>query len=127
MGDIEDYLKAVPPNERAALKALRAVIREAAPEATEKISYRIPMFYHCGPLVSYAAFKGHCSFFVQSTNLVKAMWPELKEYATVKGTIHFTADEPLPNTLVKNIVKARIRENEEIIAVRTAAKQKKGK
>ena len=64
---VDEFLAKVPPDKRAALEELRKVIREAAPEATEVINYGVPMFRLNGNnLVSYAAAKDHCSFYVQS-------------------------------------------------------------
>ena len=108
---VNGYLKTVPRSARAALERLRRTIKAAAPEATEVISYGIPMFKHHGMLVGYAAFKDHCSLFM-STNITKALKKQLASYATSKGTIRFTADKPLPATLVRKLVKARIAQNE---------------
>ena len=105
------YLRTVPPAARAALQRLRTTIRAAAPEATEVISYGIPMFKHHGMLVGYAAFKDHCSLFM-STTLTKAYRKALASYDTSKGTIRFTADKPLPAALVRKLVKARIAQTE---------------
>src|SRR2546428_133306 len=95
----------------APLKKLRKTIKAAAPEAPEGISYGIPMFKHRGMLVGYAAFKDHCSLFM-STYVTRALTKELAAYDTSKGTIRFTADKPLPTTLVRKLVKARIAQNE---------------
>ncbi len=105
------YLRAVPPAPRAALQQLRKTIKAAAPEATEVISYGIPMFKHHGMLVGYAAFKDHCSLFM-STYVTRALKKELASYDTSKGTIRFTADRPLPAALVRKLVKARVAQNE---------------
>jgi uncharacterized protein YdhG (YjbR/CyaY superfamily) len=106
------YLRAVPPAPRAALQKLRKAIKAAAPEATEVISYGIPMFKHHGMLVGYAAFKKHCSLFGISSVTMKANEKALARYETSKGTIRFTVDKPLPAALVRKFVKARIAENE---------------
>src|SRR5207302_5235101 len=105
------YLRAVPPAPRAALQKLRKTIKAAAPEATEVISYGIPMFKHHGMLVGYAAFKDHCSLFM-STYVTAALKHALAPYVISKGTIRFTADKPLPATLVRKLVKARVAQNE---------------
>ena len=105
------YLRAVPPAPRAALQKLRKTIKAAAPEATEVISYGMPMFKHHGMLVGFAAFKDHCSLFM-STAITSALKKELAPYDTSKGTIRFTADRPLPTVLVKKLVKARLAQNE---------------
>jgi len=109
---IDGYLAAVPPDASAALAKLRQTIKSVAPDAAECISYQIPSFNHCGLLVGFAAFKNHCSFFVMSTALMRAMKDELKSYDTAKATIHFDVAKPLPSALVKKIVKARLKENE---------------
>ena len=110
---VDDYLAALPDDKRAALQALRRTIKAAAPEATELISYWMPAFKDRGRfLVSYAAFKDHCSFFPASNAVMEALGDELKPYFSGKGTLRFTADKPIPAALVKKIVKTRLEENE---------------
>jgi uncharacterized protein YdhG (YjbR/CyaY superfamily) len=109
---VEDYLAALPEESRVALEKLRKTIMAAAPEATETISYQMPAFEDHGRLlVSYAAFKDHCSFFPMSMKVIETYREELEPYHNGKGTIHFHADKPLPDELVKKLVKARIEEN----------------
>jgi|WetSurMetagenome_2_1015567.scaffolds.fasta_scaffold115536_2 uncharacterized protein YdhG (YjbR/CyaY superfamily) len=99
---------------------LRKAIKAAAPEAIEGISYGMPAFKHKGQLVYYAAFKDHCSFFPASTAVMRRFAAELKGYDTTgKGTIRFPALKPLPATLVKRMVRARIAENEAREALRS--------
>jgi uncharacterized protein YdhG (YjbR/CyaY superfamily) len=109
---VEEYLASLPDDKRVALEKLRTTIRSAAPMATEKISYGMPAFHHRGNLVYYGAFKDHCSLFPGSKKVLADHADELAGYETTKGTIHFTVDEPLPDALVKKIVKERIAENE---------------
>jgi len=109
---VEEYLAALPEESRAALEKLRKTIKAAAPEATETISYQMPAFKDHGRLlVSYAAFKDHCSLFPMSMAVIEAHNEELEPYRAGKGTIRFRAGTPLPAALVKKIVKARIEEN----------------
>jgi uncharacterized protein YdhG (YjbR/CyaY superfamily) len=108
---VDEFLAAVPPDKRAALEDLRKVIRAAAPEATELINYGVPMFRLNGRnLVSYAAAKDHCSFYVQSPAVMGAHAADLTGFKTSKGTVNFTADKPIPSALVTKLVKARIAE-----------------
>ena len=108
---IEDYLAALPEEQRAALEQLRETIRAAAPRATEKISYAMPAFEQDGRfLVSYAAFKDHCSLYPASTAVMEALGAELETYFSGKGTLRFRADEPIPAALVKKIVRVRLEE-----------------
>jgi len=108
---VDEYLAQVPDDARATLEKLRRTIKLAAPQAVEVISYRIPMFKHHGMLVAFAAFKDHCSFFPGS-GVMEAYKEELKNYKTSKGTIRFTLSKPLPASLVKKLVKARLKQNE---------------
>ena len=111
---VDAYLAAVPEPARSTLNRVRAAILAALPaEATEGISYQIPVFKYKGPLVWYAAFSNHCSLFPGSLAVIKALKNELKDFPTSKGTIHFPLDKPLPAALVKKIVRARMAEKEQ--------------
>jgi len=106
---IEATLGALPADQRAALQNLRQTIAAAAPEAEEAISYGMPAFrYHGRSLVSYAAFKAHCSFFPMSARLIEAHRDELAGFSTAKGTLRFTPEHPLPNDLVERMVRERM-------------------
>jgi len=110
--DVDEYLASVPAEARAVLVTLRKTIKRAAPGAIERISHRIPVFYHRGMLVGFAAFKDHCSFFVMSPSVIDMYKNELGSYGTSEGTIRFSPDKPLPTSLVKKLVKVRVEENE---------------
>ncbi len=109
---VDAYLAVLPPDQRAALEALRAFLKRLVPDAAEVISYGIPTLRHHGALVGFAAFKNHCSFFIMSTRVAEAFADDLKDFSTAKATVHFTPTEPLPEDLVSNIVHARMAENE---------------
>jgi uncharacterized protein YdhG (YjbR/CyaY superfamily) len=109
---VEEYIAALPEGPRAALEELRRTIKAAAPEATEAISYQMPAFKDHGRfLVSYAAFKDHCSLFPASEAVREALGDELERYFSGKGTIRFHADDPLPAALVRRIIEVRLEEN----------------
>ena len=108
---IDEYLAALSDDKRAALEKLRKTIRAAAPQAEECISYQLPAFRQNGMLVGFGATANHCAFYLMSSTTVEAYKDELKNYDTSKGTIRFQADRPLPATLVRKLVKARIAEN----------------
>jgi uncharacterized protein YdhG (YjbR/CyaY superfamily) len=113
MSAIDEYLKGVKPDQRAALQKLRKTIRAAAPKAEEGISYGLAAFrLHGKPLVAFGAGGKHCSFFPMTGHTVAAFRKELKGFETSKGTIRFEPDRPLPAALVKRIVKVRITEIE---------------
>lgn len=106
---IDAYLAAIPEDMAGALQALRQTIQAAAPQASEAISYQVPAFrYHGRPLVSFGAAKNHCSFYVMGTAVMDAHREELEPYDTSKGTIRFTPESPLPDALVRTLVRARM-------------------
>jgi len=110
--DVDGYLAALPKEVRLTLEKLRKAIKAAAPMAEEIISYGMPAFKYHGPLVFFAAFKNHCSFFGVSKLLIEKLSGELEPYDVSGTTIHFSPQNPLPAALVKKIVKARIAQNE---------------
>lgn len=95
------------------------------PEAEELLSYQMPTFRYKGLLVSYAAFSDHCSFFPLGSKILGNFEKELSQFDRSKGTIRFTPDHPLPLSLIKKIVKARMIENERRAAEKERRKQKK--
>lgn len=111
---IDEYLARVPEPARSTLEKVRATIRSVVPlEATEAISYGIPMFKYKGSLVAFAAFSKHCSFFPMNSSLIKTYQSDLKNFQTSKGNIRFPMDKPLPASFVKKLVKARVVQNEQ--------------
>ena len=118
---VDEYFERVPPKQKALLTWLRRTIKQAAPEAEEVISYKMPAFKQDGMLVYYAAFTDHCSFFPGSA----MRWPEfakqIKPFLSGKSTLRFTAEHRIPASLVRKIVKARLKEN----AARAAARKRK--
>jgi uncharacterized protein YdhG (YjbR/CyaY superfamily) len=110
---IDEYLAFQPEKVMEALENLRQIIRETAPEAEEVISYGIPAYKYQGMLVYFAAYKKHCSLFAGNGALTEQMQEQLKAYKTSKGTIQFTVEKPLPDELVREIVKIRMKQNEE--------------
>jgi uncharacterized protein YdhG (YjbR/CyaY superfamily) len=109
---VDGYLATLPEDARTALRQLRKTIKAAAPKATEVISYQIPTFKHQGMLVAFAAFEGHCGFYVMSPHVLQNHAADLKEYELNKASIRFPPSKPLPAALVTKLVKARIAENE---------------
>ena len=125
--DVESYLRGVPAEARASLEKLRQTIKSVVPEGIETISYGIPTFKLNGRmLVSYAAFAEHCSFF-PGAGPVDEHEEELKSFQTSKGTVRFTPTKPLAASLVKKLVRTRVRLNEELMKKRAAKKPAKWK
>lgn len=106
---IDEYLAALSDDKRAALEGLRKIIQAAAPGAEECISYQLPAFRLDGKcFIWFGAAAKHCAIY----GAVGAHADELKDYDTSgRGTIRFQPDKPLPATLVRKLVKARIAKN----------------
>ena len=109
---IRDYIESFPEETQRVLSKLRAIIKAAAPEATEKISYNMPAFYLKGNLVYFAAYKHHVGLY-PLPHVIEAFRTELEGYKTGKGSIQFPLDRPLPEDLITRIVRQRVKENSE--------------
>lgn len=120
---IDEYLALQTDQARVTLESLRQIIRKAAPEAIEVISYQMPAFKFHGMLVYFAAFKNHCSLFV-SPAVILAFKDRLTDYELSKGTIQFPIDQPMPENLVQEIVAQVIQRNLGRKALKEASKKK---
>lgn len=107
---IDEYIASFPEDIQNILNDIRATIRAAAPEATEKISYQMPTFFLNGNLVHFAAFKNHVGFYPTPSG-IDEFKAELSKYKGGKGSIQFPIDQPVPLDLIAKIVKYRISEN----------------
>lgn len=107
---IDDYILQFSPEVQKILETLRKVIKESAPDATEKISYQMPTFTLHGNLVHFAAYKKHIGFYPSPTGIA-AFQQDLSEYKGAKGSVQFPIDKPIPYELVSKIVKFRVAEN----------------
>ena len=103
---VDDYMATLPEDRRAAMEGLRRTVREAAPQATEAISYNMPALRLDGTfLLSYQAFKNHYSLFPWTERMAAELGDALQPYMKGRGTIQFPANEPIPLDLVKRIVR----------------------
>ena len=107
---IDEYIQGFPADVQAILSELRSTIRQSAPQAVEKISYRIPTFYFNGNLVHFAAFERHIGFYPGPSGIARFK-KELAKYKSAKGSVQFPLDERLPLQLIAAIVEFRVGEN----------------
>ena len=111
-GTVDEYIAAAPAGVRAKLREMREAIRAAAPEAEESISYRIPYYSYRGRLVWFGLFSEHISLFVRPPVLQEHR-DELKGYSRTKSALHLPLDRKIPSALVRELVKAAMKKNEE--------------
>jgi uncharacterized protein YdhG (YjbR/CyaY superfamily) len=109
---VDAYLAGLPDAERTTLEDLRLLIKDILPNVQERISYGTSVIFAVKrDLVGFVAQKKHLSFFTMSPELATSMRDEIKATHKVSGaTIHFSPDNPLPRSLVKTILRARLEE-----------------
>jgi len=108
---VEEYFSSLPKNVKIQMQGLRNIIIEEAPQAEEVISYNMPAFKLNRILLYYAAHKEHIGLYPGNAKLIELFKDELKDYNTSKGTIQFPFDKPLPVSLIRKIVRYRVKEN----------------
>jgi len=108
--NIDEYIGRFDPEVQSKLNQLRKVILEAAPGAAERISYQMPAFDYFGILVYFAAFENHIGFYPTPSGM-EAFSKEFSAYKTGKGSVQFPMEDPLPYSLVSDVVKFRVAEN----------------
>ena len=120
--NIDEYIEGFSPEVQAILWKVRQVVREAAPEAQEVISYRMPAVKQNGVLIYFAAFKNHIGLYppvAGDASLQRAIAP----YAGEKGNLRFPLDKPIPYDLITRITALRAKQD----AAKAEAKRKKAK
>jgi uncharacterized protein YdhG (YjbR/CyaY superfamily) len=118
---IDDYIATYPPEVQAILEKIRALIREAAPDAQEAMKYGIPTFtLNKGNLVHFGAFPKHIGFYPTPSG-IEAFKDELSVYEGAKGSVQFPLDRDIPYDLISRITEFRVKEVQD----KAAAKKKK--
>lgn len=108
---IDEYIAGFPPDVQQILEKIRATIKDAAPNAEETISYKMPTFNLNGKyLVYFAAYKKHIGFYPAPIG-IEEFREALSTHQAGKGTLQFPLDNPIPFDLIRKIVKFRIKEN----------------
>ncbi|MGZ5368812.1 MAG: iron chaperone [Aeromicrobium sp.] len=108
---VDEYLAAVPDEQRDALATVRERLVAAIPDVEQVMSYQVPTFRYRGrALLGLSAAKDHCSLHLMSPPLAKALGSELTEGKLSGATLHFANDAPLGEATVRLIVDRRIAE-----------------
>ena len=105
---VDEYIAAFPADIQAVLRSVRATVRAAAPDAEERISYRMPaLFQHGRVVVYFAAFKQHIGLYppVEDPEVCARVAP----YAGPKGNLRFPYDQPMPHGLIAAVVETHLR------------------
>ncbi len=108
MGELTDYLEGLDEPARGALTHVCDVARQAVPGLDEGRSYGVPALIHQrNPLVGVQATAKHLSVIPYSSEVVAAVAPELEGFSVTKGTIHFTPEHPVPDSVLRRMVELR--------------------
>jgi uncharacterized protein YdhG (YjbR/CyaY superfamily) len=106
--EVDAYIAAAPKAAQPHLRELRRIIRDVAPRAEERISYRMPYYHLDGRLVYFAAHSKHVGLYaLGETYKAEGM----QRYVAAKGTLQFRFDEPLPAAQIRRLIEKRVREN----------------
>lgn len=108
---VEAYIAGFPLEVRERLNQVRALIRELAPQAQERLGYGMPGYYLAGPLVYFGAFKDHLGLYPTGEGM-KIPGVDLSGYKTSKGAVQFPHDRELPLDLIRTLVLARLNQVE---------------
>jgi len=105
---IDEYIAAQPEAVHPLLTKVREIIRAAAPDAVEKISWRMPTFWQGENLIHFAASKKHLGIY--PGDLTRTPFADkLTGYHTSKGAIQFPYDKPIPYDLIAEITAFRVK------------------
>lgn len=109
---VEEYIQAAPAAVRARLRQLRKIIKTVAPKAREKISYGIPYYGYRGPMAYFRLAQTHIGLYLPPPVIAEHK-KELKGYSTSRATVRFPLDKRLPAALIRKLVRARMKKNEQ--------------
>ncbi len=110
--NVDDYIMNAPADLQAKLNELRAIIKECAPLAEEKLNYSMPYYGYKGRLAYFAFTNSHIGLYIPPP-VIENYREELQEYKTAKATVQFPLDKKLPTSLIKKLIKARVKINDE--------------
>jgi uncharacterized protein YdhG (YjbR/CyaY superfamily) len=117
LSTVEEYMSSQSAQVRATLEELRQIIKKAAPEAEELLSYQMPAFRFHGKLVWYAVTKHHYGLYILP-KVLQIFKEKLAAYKQTKSAIHFPLDEPIPEDLVTEIIRYAVKQNLDAVLVK---------
>lgn len=110
MNEVDKYIAAFPPEIQAILQQVRTLIRQAAPDAKECISWGMPTYKQKGNVVHFAGHKHHVGLYPGASG-IEVFKDKLTEYKSSKGAVQFPYNKPLPAALITEITTFRVKEN----------------
>lgn len=120
---VDEYIASQPESAHATLQQIRQIIRQAAPDAEELISYQMPGYRSDGKLIWFAAAKQHYGIYVVPA-ILKEFKERLSAYTMTKSAIHIPLDAPIPTDLLTEIVQYGVRKNRALKLMQEQAKKR---
>lgn len=110
---VAEYIAQAPRETQEKLNQLRIIIKNTAPHAEEKISYGMPFYSYKGRLVYFGLMKKHIGLYIPPP-IIEQHKINLNSYETTKSAVHLDLRKELPMSLIKTLVIARMKWNEEV-------------
>ncbi|GLI26774.1 hypothetical protein ARHIZOSPH14_10160 [Agromyces rhizosphaerae] len=108
MGEVTVYVDSLEGPDREAVRRVFDRARALVPEAEEGRGYGMPALRYRGkPLLAVHAAKGHLGIYPFSPEAVEAVASDLEGFSLSKGTIRFSAEQPVPDEVLDRLVEAR--------------------
>ena len=107
---VDEYIAAAPKTGQPMARKIRTLIKRAAPDALERISYGMPYYSYHGRLVYWGVWQDHVGMYVMSAAR-EALTNEIEPYRKAKATLHFAFDRPLPERLITDLVRIQAAAN----------------
>lgn len=105
---IDDYFEKISYKESAELERIRRIVKTTIPEAEEVVSYGMPGFKYKGKyLIGFYTFKNHLSLF-PTAKPINSLKSKLNNFKLSKGTIQFTLDNTIPESIIRKLILYRI-------------------
>jgi len=116
--EVDAYISKVPVAAQAKLKEIRVVVKDAAPDAIESISYGMPYYSFKGE----SGFKSRLCYFGLTKSKKRIAFytrpifleeysHEVKPYLTSKSALQFPLDRSIPIQLIKRLVRNGMRKH----------------
>jgi uncharacterized protein YdhG (YjbR/CyaY superfamily) len=109
---VSEYIAQAPKEGQKKLREMRALLKKAAPKATEAVKWGAPTFAYKRILFAYAAYAKHISV-MPAPAVLKELKKDLVKYKTGKGSVQFPYGKPLPKALILKMAKLRVKQSKE--------------
>lgn len=107
--DVEEYVASLTPEAAAAVQRVRGWVHEEIPGLTEVIRYNMPTFQRDGhSLLHLAGWTEHLSVYPEPPAPAgdAGLVLDLAPHASGRGTLRFDLERPLPEDLVRRVLRA---------------------